>query len=361
MGFVFSSLLAAACGAAAPADETPPADTNPPPAGSAENKDDAPAQPGDPAAPGSTTPPGPAKTDLFVATFGDKKNPPVVFIHGGPGANSVGFETAAADALAAKGFFVVAYDQRGCGRSPNGTIADYSYQRSADDLDVLIRALDLKAPILLPHSFGGSIALRFMELHPNVAKGIVMVGSPMNFPQTYLTILDHSMTVYRQRLNFPKANETQELKDRMFPQGLAAAPFTYGAEDILSTVENMHSASLVFPSRPTVEAMKVFAKMQLGGNRSIAQAVNPELGEGFQKNDKVGWSDFTPLLIKHKAVVHGIYGDEDRIFSREQLNAFSGLLGADHFTVLSSSSHFSYVDQPSAFVNAAAKHISALK
>lgn len=317
------------------------------------------------AAEGSTTgdgtpPAGRPTTDLHFSTFGDKNNPAVVFLHGGPGASSIGFEVAAAALLAAQGFFVVAYDQRGCGRSPRGTLADYSYKGATADLSALIRALALKSPpVLLPHSFGGSIALKFMEIHPNEAKGVVMIGSPINFPQTYFTILEHSVSVYQTRFNRPKANETRALQTKMFPRGLVP-PFDYDADDIVSAVENMNSASLVFPSRPSFEAMKVFAKMQLAPDRDLANAINPDLGQGFQTNDKVGYADFTPLLEELKTMVYGIYGDEDRIFEAEELNRLSTILGPSHFITLSASSHFSYVDQPTAFVEAATRHIKEL-
>src|SRR5690242_6494442 len=58
------------------------------------------------------------KSDLSYRVFGDVHAPPVVFLHGGPGATSYGFELTAAPEIAARGYYVVAYDQRGSGRSP---------------------------------------------------------------------------------------------------------------------------------------------------------------------------------------------------------------------------------------------------
>src|SRR4051812_4748584 len=78
--------------------------------------------------PATPNPPAPT-TDLFYKTFGSPQNPPVIFLHGGPGANGYAYEVGPADALAQRGYYVITYDRRGCGRSPKGTTVDYSYQK----------------------------------------------------------------------------------------------------------------------------------------------------------------------------------------------------------------------------------------
>src|SRR5262249_6561160 len=95
---------------------------------------------------GSTTPPGSAQTRLFYKTFGDPSARAVVIVHGGPGSNGVMYEMTLAPALAAKGNYVITYDQRGSGRSPKGTASDFTFAKSTHDLDDLIHALDLETP-----------------------------------------------------------------------------------------------------------------------------------------------------------------------------------------------------------------------
>lgn len=290
-----------------------------------------------------------AKTDLFYRTFGDKSHQALVFVHGGPGASSFGFENAAA-VLADRGYYVVTYDQRGAGRSPKTDVAGYSYENTARDLEVLIESLGLSSPILLGHSFGGSISLRFMELHPGVAKGAVLIGSPMSFPATYLTILEHAAVVYRDAQDLDRAAEMDALRARMFPNGLAG-PFTYGAEDIGRVAQAMFEAQLMFPKAPTENARALVADMTRT-NGTLLMSQNPDVGNGYQLNDRVGYADFTPSLAALAERVFAIYGEEDGIFDAVQLARIESSVTPSHFKRLPRSSHMSFIDQRDELIEA---------
>ena len=93
---------------------------------------------------------------LYVNTFGDSSNPALIFVHGGPGDDSSNFEVTDATELAAAGYFVAVYDERGQGRSTYSSgMAAYNYSTYSDDLMSIISALNLKNPVLLAHSHGG--------------------------------------------------------------------------------------------------------------------------------------------------------------------------------------------------------------
>lgn len=308
---------------------------------------------------GTSAPTAAKSTDLYVRTFGDRSKQAVVFLHGGPGANSYGFESSVAQAIADRGYFVVAYDQRGCGRSPLATVADYRYATFTADLDGVIESLALERPVLLPHSFGGSIALRYTEAHPEVVKGIILAGSPLHFPATYRTIIDHAAAAYRKGLAFGKAKELEELGQRMFPHG-ATGPFTYTADDIVVLTHAMVEAGIALPGIPSPSAVKLMAKMMAGPDRGLTNAINEELGKGFQLNDQVGYLDFMPLVETHKELVYAAYGDEDGIFDEAQLGALERTIGASHFAIIHGASHFSYIDQSDAFVEVVTRHLAAI-
>lgn len=65
-----------------------------------------------------------------------------------------------AELLSQQGFFVVVYDERGQG--PN----DYTYKVYSDDIRMLIHKLHLRNPVLLGHSHGGPISLKFDQYYP---------------------------------------------------------------------------------------------------------------------------------------------------------------------------------------------------
>jgi proline iminopeptidase len=311
----------------------------------------------EPAAVDSSVTAAPAKTDLYYRTFGDRSRQHLVFVHGGPGSNSFMFENAAA-LLADRGYYVVTYDQRGAARSPQTDTAQYSYENTARDLDDLIKALDLSSPVLLGHSFGGSISLRFMELRPGVARGAVLIGSPMSFPATYLTILENAAVVYRGLDDPERASEMAALEAKMFPRGLVG-PFTYSSEDIGTVARTMFQAQLIFPKQPTETARALVADM-MKTNGQLLMAQNPDVGNGYQMNNQVGYTDFMPLLATLKDRVFAIYGDEDAIFDPNQLARIASSVTPAHFTLLRHSSHMPFVDQRDDFIEALTRSLAAM-
>src|SRR4051794_1677843 len=94
-----------------------------------------------------------AETSLHFITFGDAGKPAVIFIHGGPGSNSYSFEETVAEDISRLGYYVVAYDQRGSGRSPSGEASDFTYTKFTDDLKNLIETLQIHQPLLVGHSW----------------------------------------------------------------------------------------------------------------------------------------------------------------------------------------------------------------
>jgi len=107
---------------------------------------------------------------LYVDAYGDKSNPAIIFVHGGPGYDSQDFEFSTAVPLSAQGYYVVVYDQRGQGRSDLAQApTDYSYKQYADDLKTIISQLGLTKPVLIGHSHGGPISLKFDQFYPGVA------------------------------------------------------------------------------------------------------------------------------------------------------------------------------------------------
>ncbi len=73
----------------------------------------------------------------------------------------------------AQHYRVIAYDQRGCGKSPLPT-GEYSH---TDDLAALLDSLQIESATLVGLSRGGSVALNFALAHPQRVAGLVLVDS----------------------------------------------------------------------------------------------------------------------------------------------------------------------------------------
>lgn len=102
---------------------------------------------------------------LFLDDRGDPASPPVLVVHGGPGAGCWDFMNVQGDRLA-RTLRVVGVDQRGCLRSdplPDG--ATLTFDDLVADLDGLREQLGLTAWALLGHSYGANVALRYATTH----------------------------------------------------------------------------------------------------------------------------------------------------------------------------------------------------
>ena len=108
--------------------------------------------------------------ELHVDVSGD--GVPVVFVHGlglsGELWNRMrrGFGT---------GYQVVLVDLRGAGRSRERDRGELTLARWADDLDQVVRSLELERPVVVGHSLGASVVLRYALEHPGEAGALVLI------------------------------------------------------------------------------------------------------------------------------------------------------------------------------------------
>ncbi|MFD2940955.1 alpha/beta fold hydrolase [Flavobacterium notoginsengisoli] len=127
--------------------------------------------------------------NLYIKTYGNQKSKPVIFIHGGPSGNATLFEGTTAQNLANQGFYVIAYDRRGEGRStdPNAT---FTYEEAFKDLNSIYKKYNLKKAILLSHSFGGLVATLYTNKYPKNVSALVLAGALFSQQETYDHILN---------------------------------------------------------------------------------------------------------------------------------------------------------------------------
>ena len=129
-----------------------------------------------------------------LAARGDAmvSQPTLVLLHGGPGADHSLFKpefSAMADVAQ-----VIYLDQRGSGRSDRSSPGMWTWERWADDVAALCRALDVRAPVLVGSSSGGRVALECALRHPDLVAGLVL-ESALGVP----TSLEESLAVFERR------------------------------------------------------------------------------------------------------------------------------------------------------------------
>ena len=80
-------------------------------------------------------------------------------------------------ALVAAGWRVVAYDQRGTGRSPEALKADYAIADMARDVVEVLDATDTAQCIVIGHALGGLVGLQLALDAPSRVAGLVLVNA----------------------------------------------------------------------------------------------------------------------------------------------------------------------------------------
>lgn len=109
--------------------------------------------------------------ELFYRRYGKPGDQPLIILHGlfGISDNWVTFGRRIAD----EGFDVIIPDQRNHGQSPHSDT--FNYLAMTDDLLELIDFLDIDPPVLLGHSMGGKVAMRFALENQAMVKRLEIV------------------------------------------------------------------------------------------------------------------------------------------------------------------------------------------
>jgi pimeloyl-ACP methyl ester carboxylesterase len=207
---------------------------------------------------------------------------PVVLIHGLPGTAE---DFNAVTPLLA-GHRTIAFDRPGFGYSSGGYV---SFDRQLQTLDPLLRRLHVARPILVGHSYGGTIALGFAERHPNEVSGLVLVDAAAAGERlgTYDEVQAHLVKF----LQLPVIHQ------------IANATFA----QLLSTVSVKQGDSRAFHPQP-VAAAHQRRLLEINTTRGNLEAF---AGEQLAANGVIALIDRQLGRIELPAVV--IQGDDDQL------------------------------------------------
>lgn len=286
--------------------------------------------------------------DLYINVFGDSKNHPVIFLHGGPGYNCANFEATTAQQLANHGFYVIVYDRRGEGRS-KATPATYTFQETINDLVEIYQKYNLKNATLLGHSFGGVIGTLFAEKHPDKVQSLILVGAPVALQETFSTIISSSKTLYLAK------NDSVNLRYIAALENMNKSSLEYSSYCFMHAMQN----GFYSPKNPSVEAQSIYATFR--ADTAIAQyagQMSYEAPLGFWKNEKYTTLDLTHNLknLRTKKVpVFGLYGKDDGLYSVEQVVKLQKLIGKKNVQYFDHCSHNVFMDQQTLLIQAIKK------
>ncbi len=108
---------------------------------------------------------------LFYRKYGEHGDQPIIILHGlfGISDNWVSYSRR----IAMEGFEVFVVDQRNHGQSPHSN--NFNYLALTDDLFDFIDEHEIDDPIIIGHSMGGKVAMRFALENPHMVKKLVVV------------------------------------------------------------------------------------------------------------------------------------------------------------------------------------------
>ncbi|WP_106915164.1 alpha/beta hydrolase [Chryseobacterium aurantiacum] len=277
--------------------------------------------------------------NIYSKAYGNKKNPPVIFIHGGPSGNATLFEGTTAQKLADKGFYVIAYDRRGEGRSKDEN-ATMTFKESFEDLKQVYNTYKIKKAHILAHSFGGIIGTLFTSQFPEKVKSLTLAGALFTQQETYDHILKQAKEHFK--------NEPAQLKEISEIENLDKNSASY-RKRCYETASKLNFFDM--PS-PTPESENLRKEYQAGEfyQNNIRNANSPIR---FYQNERLNNLDNTIILktIKRKGIpMYAVYGKNDGIFSEKQFNDLKNIVGKENFKLIDNCSHYLFVDQQDEFL-----------
>jgi proline iminopeptidase len=282
---------------------------------------------------------------LYIKTFGDKQQPAIIFLHGGPGYNSASFELSTAQRLSDSGYFVIIFDTRGNGRSVSANAA-FTYNEEIRDIQSIYDSFHISKASLLGHSFGGSVIIKFAEIFPNKVSHLVLISAPLNYPHTFRSILAHCRTYYEK--NQPASIQYIDLLDKMDSTKLEYATYCF---------MNAMACKLYNTKNPTNETKSLLKRMQSDTMVIYMTKSEYEPVKGFYMNENYTIMSLYGELgkLKSKVKIAGIYGDEDGLFDTGELDKIKNTVGPENFFLVSGASHSVFIDQQTIFLTSLQK------
>lgn len=281
--------------------------------------------------------------NLYIKTFGDSKNKPLIFLHGGPGYNAVNFEVTTAQKLADQGFYVIVYDRRGEGRSIDSA-AKFTFEQTCDDLITIFKTKKIKKATLIGHSFGGILAAKFTEKFPKKVSSIVLVGAPVSLQETFKTIIAKSKEIYTAK-NDSKNLSYIEMLENMDKSSIEYSSYCFG-----HAMQN----GFYFSKLLTPEAKIIYTEaMNNPFMKTYGSQMSFEAPKGFWENEKYTTLDISNNLkniLTKKIPIFGIYGKDDGLYSLAQIEDLADIIGKNNTIYLDNCSHNVFTDQQSKFI-----------
>ena len=111
---------------------------------------------------------------LAIYTRGNPENPAILFLHGGPGGH---ITESSFDFFDLEKWFVIAFDQRGCGKSrPFASLKDNTIANASEDIEKIRKFFGIDNWVVFGGSYGSTLALYYAIQAPERVKHLILRG-----------------------------------------------------------------------------------------------------------------------------------------------------------------------------------------
>jgi proline iminopeptidase len=267
--------------------------------------------------------------DLFVEQAGPADAPVIYYLHGGPGYSSHSFQDLLGDEL--EQYRMIYADQRGGGRS--WTDEPFGLTELADDVQLIIRALELPPVTLLAHAFGALTAVQAAVQFPELIERIVFVNPWFSMPLLARTL---------QRTSAQLAGQ---------PENAVAEGVEVPPEELIDQAFSWTPANRIFEY---LEFPRPSSRLQLEHSDSDA-LLGPVDSEEFVDP----WqADVLPLLGSVTQPVVILAGQHDGTSVPDQVEAGLQQLPEALFSLITGG-HYPWLDDPDMFLDLLAQALQS--
>lgn len=252
--------------------------------------------------------------------------PPLMLLHGGPGADHGDFLPALAPLAGSCRLILI--DERGCGRSerlrdPGG----YTLDLMVADIECVRRALDLPRFVLLGHSFGGILAQAYAVRHPRRLAGLILAGTASRARD-----VNADFRRLLERLPPRQRDRVRRLEEAgIFRPDGGYVP-QYAAATARALAPAMYAQRSRRPRR-SARPLGLDVLKAMWGDRS-----------DFKIHGNLQGFDFTRQLPRLRAPSLVVIGDRD-IVSPASAERSRASLGSATLVIMAQSAHMMFVDQ----------------
>jgi len=246
------------------------------------------------------------------------RRPTIVALHGGPGFDHAYMRRGLAPL--AQEFQIVFLDQRGQGQSGSAPLDTCTIAQMADDTAAFCRALEIEAPILLGHSFGGYVALTM------AVGGILPIGGLVLANTAAAIRLGPALDGFERRYGA----ELRRVAEKVFAGDID--------DRILGAYQTGVLPTYTHPS--TAHALADLALCRL----------NPAFAVHFFRHHAARY-DVGAVLGRIDAPSLVVTGADDWIAPAEVAGELAGKIPGAELAVLPDTGHFSFGERPEAFAD----------